>query len=195
MNLKRYTYESVHISTKEEKEHLVKCYNCFFQIAQERKFYEDIAIIEQIAEFVIVYIYLETKTSKFFNNGCTLIDHNTNFMFLNRIRKLLTWRIKDYKKCKRFVVNNSIGLVDDILEDNNSNLEEIYYNMGIEDLTSTLFQAIEQLAPKQKATIKSFYFQDFSMNEIAQIQGVSPETVKSNKKHAMNNLRRMLTIV
>jgi len=53
-------------------------------------------------------------------------------------------------------------------------------------------QAIEQLPPKQKATLMLRVYQELSHEEIARILGSSVGAVKANFFHALGNLKRLL---
>lgn len=80
---------------------------------------------------------------------------------------------------------------DEILIFNNSN-----YICSIEDdvekrlFNEELYSAINSLNPIQKDRIKKYYFDDKTLQEIADEEGCSPRAVKYSIDHAIENLRK-----
>lgn len=61
-----------------------------------------------------------------------------------------------------------------------------------QELQSIIYESINQLEFKQRATLVLFYLQDFNLNEIAEIMDCPAGTVKSRLYYARENLRRKL---
>lgn len=57
---------------------------------------------------------------------------------------------------------------------------------------ATMWSAIQDLPPRQRAIVVLRYYEDLSERDIAQVLGVSPGTVKSQARTALRSLRRHL---
>lgn len=57
---------------------------------------------------------------------------------------------------------------------------------------TTLSQAVFKLDSKKRMCIHLFYYEDFSVNKIAQVTGFNENTVRSHLKRAREKLRQML---
>ena len=57
---------------------------------------------------------------------------------------------------------------------------------------TTMWAAIQDLPPRQRAIVVLRYYEDLSERDIAQVLGVSPGTVKSQASTALRNLRQQL---
>jgi RNA polymerase sigma-70 factor (ECF subfamily) len=60
------------------------------------------------------------------------------------------------------------------------------------ELYELVYEAINKLEFKQRASLVLFYLHDFSLNEIAEIMDCPVGTVKSRLHYARENLRREL---
>lgn len=54
---------------------------------------------------------------------------------------------------------------------------------------STMWSAIQQLPPRQRAVVVLRYYEDLSEKDIAGVLGISPGTVKSQASRALTSLR------
>lgn len=68
-------------------------------------------------------------------------------------------------------------------------LDSSYEYCMQKETTQTLLQAVDQLNPKQRTVIILYYYNELSLNEIAQILNCFPGTVKSRLHAARKNLK------
>ncbi len=61
------------------------------------------------------------------------------------------------------------------------------------DLLKSIYDQIELLPEKQKAAFKMYYFEDLSIDEIANKLNLSPQTIKANKFLALEKLRKIFS--
>lgn len=59
-----------------------------------------------------------------------------------------------------------------------------------EELKKTVMEMIDELSPEQRAALMMFHFDELSLKEIAQIQGVSENTVKSRLNYARKSIKK-----
>ena len=62
-----------------------------------------------------------------------------------------------------------------------------------QDLLKSIYDQIELLPEKQKTAFKLYYFEDMSINEIAEKLDLSPQTIKANKFLAVEKLRKIFS--
>lgn len=58
-----------------------------------------------------------------------------------------------------------------------------------------LYEALNELSVKERTSILLYYMQGYSIKEISEIQGTSPEAVKQHLSRGRNHLRRLLSTV
>ena len=59
----------------------------------------------------------------------------------------------------------------------------------------TMADALAALPPRQRAVVVLRYFHDYSVDDVADVLGCSPGTVKSQTHHALRRLRELLPVV
>lgn len=195
MAKKKRTYRE--LEKIKNKEYLVKCYRAFWEIVKSKKIASKKVrnAIDSISEGTIVYYYYKTVDDKATNCLCEDLNDPVNMIFMHRMRTLINWRLNSYYSCNDFVFNSSIELIEELVEEVDKDLYSLIETQGeVDELVNTLKKTIEGLPDKQKRTIKYFYFQKYTLREISYILNVSYETVKSNKKVAMNKLKTLLKL-
>jgi RNA polymerase sigma-70 factor (ECF subfamily) len=60
------------------------------------------------------------------------------------------------------------------------------------DLSATVFVAVDRLDPQLRETIHLHYYQELTLQETADVQGVATSTVKYRLRQALNELQRKL---
>ena len=53
-----------------------------------------------------------------------------------------------------------------------------------------LLAAMENLPPRQRSIVISRYYEDLSLEEIADLMAIQPNTARSLLQHGLNNLRK-----
>lgn len=177
--------------------YLVKCHRAFWEIAKTHEIESKIVrnAIDAIAEGSIVYFYFKTVNDKVMTSSEQDLTNPVNMIFMFRMRTLIKWRLKSYYTCNDFVFNSSIDLMENLLVEGEDDFYSIFESP--EDMSQMIKQLqnnVSKLPNKQRKTIKYFYFQNYTLKEIAYILKVSYETVKSNKKDAMANLRESMKL-
>jgi RNA polymerase sigma factor (sigma-70 family) len=56
----------------------------------------------------------------------------------------------------------------------------------------TMAAALAALPPRQRAVVVLRYYHDYAIDEVAEVLGCSPGTVKSQAHHALKRLRELL---
>jgi RNA polymerase sigma-70 factor (ECF subfamily) len=81
------------------------------------------------------------------------------------------------------------GIIEQLIAPATASPEQMVEERELYDL---VYEAIDKLEFKQRATLVLFYLRDFSLNEIAEIMECPVGTVKSRLYYARENLRREL---
>lgn len=148
--------------------------------------------------------YFALKTVKDSDIACditqeTFLEVIRTIGNLNEPAAFVTWlkRIA-YHQCTRYFKKKHDVLVDededgntvfDKLEDEdiNSLPAELYEK---EDFRSIILSIINELSEEQRSAVLMYYFDEMSVSQIAQIQGVSEGTVKSRLNYARKAIKK-----
>lgn len=77
-------------------------------------------------------------------------------------------------------VDNAIGLMTDSTADNSFDYQELY-------------SALNRLTPMERTSVTLYYIEGYTIKEVAEIIGVSPEAVKQHIYRGRQHLRTLLT--
>ena len=108
--------------------------------------------------------------------------------------------VKEYESAEhikswliRVTVNRAKDIASSYSKRNSVPLEEYAASIPFEsNEESDLFYAVMKLDKKYRTAIHLFYYEDYSIEEIADILGKSPGTVKSRLSRARQKLKEML---
>lgn len=117
---------------------------------------------------------------------------------LNEPAAFVTWMKQiTYHQCTRYFKKKKDILVDED-EDGNSVFDTLEEDrtefipdaaLDQEDFRRTILAMLDQLSEEQRSAIMMYYFDELSVKEIAQIQGVSEGTVKSRLNYARKAIK------
>ena len=165
----------------------------------------DSAAMEQLfAAFYDDVYYFALKTVKDSDTACD-ITQEAFLEIINTIGNLkepaafVTWTKQiTYHQCTRYFKKKKDVLVE---EDENGNTvfdtladesegsipSEVYEK---EDFRNTILAIINQLTEEQRAAVILYYFDELTVGQISQIQGVSEGTVKSRLNYARKAIKK-----
>lgn len=95
-------------------------------------------------------------------------------------------QIKKKKRERTYFVDDFSAVVNDKPQENVENPDKIFDEA---DLSDKVREAIDNLHPKMKTALVLFELQGFNIEEVANILGISPGTVKSRLHYARKRLR------
>ncbi len=159
---------------------------------------------ELFASFYDDVYYFALKTVKDSDIACDI----TQETFLEIIRTIenlqeaaafVTWMKQiTYHQCTRYFRKKRDVLVDededgntlfDTLEDESADSIPVEI-CEKEDFRNTIMGIINELGEEQRSAVMLYYFDEMSVSQIAQIQGVSEGTVKSRLNYARKAIRK-----
>ncbi len=95
---------------------------------------------------------------------------------------------------KAWLIRVTINLCKDLLRSQKRRSSESINDIPIEDSKeSELLDCIRRLKPEYSAIIYLFYYEGYSVKEIANIQGISASAVTTRLARARKQLKKMLT--
>ncbi len=148
--------------------------------------------------------YFALKTVKDDQIACD-VTQETFVEIINTIEKLenpvafVTWMKQiTYHQCTRYFKKKKDVIVDededgntifDTLQEDNAEFipEEA---LDKEDFKNTIMSIIDELSEEQRAAIMMFYFDEMSIKQIAEVQGVSENTVKSRLNYGKKGIKK-----
>lgn len=107
-------------------------------------------------------------------------------------------RMVTYHQCTRYFKKKKDVLVsededgntlfDELVDDDEAVVpQQVYEN---EEFQSTIMGMVNELSEEQRSAVMLYYFDELSISEIAQIQGVSEGTVKSRLNYARKGIKK-----
>ncbi len=147
--------------------------------------------------------YFALKTVKDDDLACD-ITQETFVEIINTLGDLkepvafVTWMKKiTYHQCTRYFKKKKDVLVDEDEEGNTvfdtlaEDRAEFIPDEALdkEDFRKTIMEMIDKLSEEQRAVVMMFYFEELSIKQIAEIQGVSEGTVKSRLNYARKGIK------
>lgn len=131
----------------------------------------------------------------------TFITAFSNLTKLQDAEKFKSWvcriasnKCLDFLKHNKLITFDSIDDTDNVLEipDKSKGAEEVYVEKEVGDI---LISIIEKLPVEQRVTVFMFYYEDYSVKEIAEMYGCSENTVRSRlnyaKKFMQNEIEKL----
>ena len=95
---------------------------------------------------------------------------------------------------KAWLIRVTINLCKDLLRVNKKRISEPIDDIPAEDSKdSELLDCIRKLKPQYAAIIFLFYYEGYSVKEIAKIQGITDSAVTTRLSRARKQLKKMLT--
>ena len=93
----------------------------------------------------------------------------------------------------RVAINRSKNVVSSFWHRNRENYEEYWQELIFEqDEDSGLFDAVMKLPKRYRIVIHLYYYEDYSIKEIAEILGVREGTIKSQLSRARKMIEEMI---
>ena len=107
--------------------------------------------------------------------------------------KMITYHqcTRYFKKKKDVIVDeyeDGSSIFDTIADEDEEFLPDAALNQA--ELRATVMEMIDKLSAEQRAAVMMFYYDELSVKEIAKIQGVSENTVKSRLNYARQSIKR-----
>lgn len=93
----------------------------------------------------------------------------------------------------RVTVNCSVSVSTSAWRRHTAPMPESLATAPFDVKDNTVYNAVLQLEPKQRSAIHLFYYENFSVNEIAKAMGARPNTVKSWLMRGREHLRTTLS--
>ena len=162
------------------------------------------AMDELFASFYNDVYYFALKTVKDSDTACD-ITQETFLEIINTIGNLkepaafVTWMKQiTYHQCTRYFKKRKDVLVEED-EDGNTSFDtladesegsipsEVYEK---EEFRNTILGIINELTEEQRSAVMMYYFDELTVGQIAQIQGISDGTVKSRLNYARKAIKR-----
>lgn len=147
--------------------------------------------------------YFALKTVKDPETACditqeTFVTIITSLKELKEPAAFVTWMKQiAYSQCTRYFRKKKDVLVDED-EDGNTVFDTMAEeraefipdeSLDEEDFRKTILQMMDDLAPEQRAALLLYYYDELSVKQIAEIQGVSIGTVKSRLNYARKAIK------
>lgn len=110
--------------------------------------------------------------------------------------KLYTSRIifPDEKNIKAWLIRVTINLCKDMLRSSKRRTAEPVSDIPCEDKGQyELLDSIRSMQPQYASVIYLFYYEGYSVKEIAKLQGISDSAVTTRLSRARKQLKKMLT--
>ena len=103
--------------------------------------------------------------------------------FKSWVCRIASNKCLDFLKHNKLITFDSIDDTDNVLEipDKSKGAEEVYVEKEVGDI---LISIIEKLPVEQRVTVFMFYYEDYSVKEIAEMYGCSENTVRSRLNYA-----------
>ncbi len=154
-------------------------------------------------EFYNDVYYFALKTVKDEDTACD-ITQETFVEIIKTIENLkepaafVTWMKQiTYHQCTRYFKKKKDVLVDETEDESNifdtvqEDRAEFIPDEGLEqdEFKKTIISIIDELTEEQRSAIMMYYFDELSVNEIAEIQGVSVGTVKSRLNYGRKAIK------
>ncbi|WP_319502148.1 RNA polymerase sigma-70 factor [uncultured Draconibacterium sp.] len=136
--------------------------------------------IEQ-AEDIVQDTFINFWNSRSYDN----IHSNLKTYLFRAVRNNALYAIRKESKFRFEEIDNHVqSLVEDELpEDELKNLKEL------------LFKQIEQLPPKGREIFKAIVFENMKYREVAELYGISVNTVKTQYSRSLSKLREFLDVL
>ncbi|KJF45175.1 RNA polymerase sigma factor [Draconibacterium sediminis] len=136
--------------------------------------------IEQ-AEDIVQDTFINFWNSRSYNN----IHSNIKAYLFSAVRNNALYAIRKESKFRFEEIDNHVqSLIEDELpEDELKNLKEL------------LFKQIEQLPPKGREIFKAIVFENMKYREVAELYGISVNTVKTQYSRSLSKLREFLDVL
>lgn len=148
--------------------------------------------------------YFALKTVKDPELACditqeTFVTIITTIGSLQEPAAFVTWMKQvAFSRCTRYFRKKKEVLVDEgedgetvfdiVTEDRTEFLPDAAVDQ--EDFRNTILAMLDQLSEEQRSAVMLYYYDEFSVKQIAQIQGVSEGTVKSRLNYARKSIKR-----
>lgn len=173
-------------------------------LVQKAQNKDNTAMEELFSEYYNDVYYFALKTLKDADLACD-ITQDTFLEVVKTIDKLKEpaafkkWlKMVTYHQCTRYFRKKKEILVsededgntifDEIVDDDESVVPaQVYEN---EEFQSTIMGMVNELSEEQRSAVMLYYFDELSISEIAQIQGVSEGTVKSRLNYARKGIKK-----
>ncbi len=136
--------------------------------------------IEQ-AEDIVQDTFINFWNSRSYNN----IHSNIKAYLFGAVRNNTLYSIRKESKLRFEEIDNHVqSLVEDELPEDE-----------LKDLKDKLFKQIEQLPPKGREIFKAIVFKDMKYSEVAELHGISVNTVKTQYSRSLAKLREFLDVL
>ena len=178
--------------------------NALVALVQRAQHKDSQALEELFSQYYNDVYYFALKTLKDSDLACD-ITQETFLEVVKTIDKLKEpaafekWiRMVTYHQCTRYfkkkkdvlVTEDEDGntLFDELVDDDENVVPQQEYEN--EEFQSTIMGMIDELSEQQRSAVMLYYFDELSISEIAQIQGVSEGTVKSRLNYARKSIKK-----
>lgn len=150
---------------------------------------------------------LRLATSRLHNTSDAEDVFQTVFLRLHQANKqfvsgehLKAWLLRVTINCCNDICRNpwhkQRATFDEAAANNSATQTDHYPNLHLAQATheTQLIDALAHLSEQQRTAIHLFYFEDYSTDEISQITGENPATVRSHLHRARQTLKRVLGV-